>query len=58
MNERYYSEITLKYQTRIKKHWPNLFAFLEFYDIPCDNNMAGRGLRQIAVQRRISTFFD
>jgi predicted RecB family nuclease len=58
MNESYNSEITLKYQTRLKKHWPNLFTFLEFDNIPWNNNMAERGLRQIAVQRKISTFFD
>ena len=57
MNESYHSEITLKYQTRLKKHWTNLFTFLEFDNIPWNNNMAERGLRHIAVQRKISTNF-
>jgi len=56
--EDYYSEITLKYQTRLKKHWTNLFTFLESDNIPWNNNMAERGLRHLAVQRKISTFFD
>ena len=57
MNESYHSEITLKYQTRLQKHWTNLFTFLEFDNIPWNNNMAERGLRHIAVQRKISTNF-
>lgn len=54
----YNSEITLKYQTRIKKHWESLFTFIEFDNIPWNNNMAERGLRHLAVQRKISTYFD
>lgn len=58
MNEGYNSEITLKYQTRLKKHWKNLFTFLAFDDIPWNNNMAERGIRHLAVQRKISTHFN
>lgn len=58
MNESYSSEITLKYQTRLKKHWTNLFTFLEMDNIPWNNNMAERGLRHLAIQRKISTYFD
>ncbi|MEO8149770.1 MAG: TM0106 family RecB-like putative nuclease [Bacteroidia bacterium] len=58
LNANYSSEMTLKYQTRIKKHWANLFTFIEFDDIPWNNNMAERGLRHLAIQRKISTFFD
>ena len=58
MREDYNSEITMKYQTRLKKHWKNLFTFLEFDNIPWNNNMAERGLRHLAVQRKISTYFD
>lgn len=58
INECYNSEITLKYQTRLKKHWTNLFTFLEFDHIPWNNNMAERGLRHLAVQRKISTHFN
>ncbi|MDP2336266.1 MAG: TM0106 family RecB-like putative nuclease [Bacteroidota bacterium] len=58
IREDYNSEITLKYQTRLKKHWKHLFTFLEFDNIPWNNNMAERGIRHLAVQRKISTFFD
>ncbi len=58
MNKVYTSEIALKYQTRFKKHWANLFTFLELDNIPWNNNMAERGLRHLAVQRKISTYFD
>ncbi len=57
LNERCNSEIVLKYQTRLKKHWGNLFTFLNFDNIPWNNNMAERGIRHLAVQRKISTFF-
>jgi len=58
MNENYNSEITLKYQKRVEKNWTSLFTFLEFDNIPWNNNMAERGLRHLAVQRKISTCFD
>lgn len=58
LNENYNSEIILKYQTRLKKHWTNLFTFLHFDNIPWNNNMAERGIRHLAVQRKISTYFD
>lgn len=58
INDCYNSEITLKYHTRLKKHWTNLFTFLELDDIPWNNNMAERGLRHLAVQRKISTHFN
>lgn len=57
-NETYTSEITLKYQTRLKKYWTSLFTFMEFDNIPWNNNMAERGLRHLAVQRKISTHFN
>lgn len=57
-NESYTSEITIKYQTRLKKYWTNLFTFVEFDNIPWNNNMAERGLRHLAVQRKISTHFN
>lgn len=58
LNESYKSEIILKYQTRLKKHWTDLFTFLDFDNIPWNNNMAERGIRHLAVQRKISTYFD
>ncbi|MEG2070299.1 MAG: transposase, partial [Bacteroidales bacterium] len=54
----YHSEITLKYQIRLKKNWKNLFTFTEYDNIPWNNNMAERGIRHLAVQRKISTYFD
>ncbi len=58
INKNYNSEITIKYQKRIEKHWDSLFTFTEFDSIPWNNNMAERGLRHLAVQRKISTYFD
>ena len=58
LNENYNSELTQKYQTRLKKQWINLFTFLDFDNIPWNNNMAERGIRHLAVQRKISTYFD
>lgn len=58
LSENYKSEITQKYQTRLKKHWKNLFTFFEYDDFPWNNNMAERGIRHLAVQRKISTYFD
>lgn len=54
----YNSEITIKYQNRLKKYWNALFTFMEFDNIPWNNNMAERGLRHVAVQRKISTHFN
>jgi hypothetical protein len=53
----YQSDIVLNYQKRLIKNHEKLFVFLEYNNIPWNNNMAERGLRQIAVQRKISTFF-
>ncbi len=53
----YQSDIVLNYQKRLIKNHGKLFVFLEYNNIPWNNNMAERGLRQIAVQRKISTFF-
>ncbi|MDA3906886.1 MAG: TM0106 family RecB-like putative nuclease [Bacteroidales bacterium] len=58
LNKSYNSEITLKYQIRLKKHWSNLFTFLNFDNIPWNNNMAERGIRHIAIQRKISMYFS
>lgn len=47
LNVDYSSEITLKYQIRLKKHWKNLFTFLDFDNVPWNNNMAERGIRHL-----------
>lgn len=53
----YKSEIAVKYQNRLIKYWESLFTFTELDNTPWNNNMAERGLRHLAVQRKISTFF-
>jgi predicted RecB family nuclease len=53
----YKSEITIKYQNRLKKYWKSLFTFIGIDNIPWNNNMAERGLRHLAVQRNISKYF-
>ncbi len=43
---------------RFKRYRHSLFTFLEHDGIPWNNNMAERGIRHLAVQRKISgTFF-
>jgi len=55
----YKSELTKKYQKRFQRNKDSLFTFLERDDIPWNNNMAERAIRQLAVQRKISmSFFE
>ena len=56
-NSQYKSEITKKYQNRFLKFRNRLFVFLDSDNIPWNNNMAERGLRHIAIQRKISSHF-
>jgi len=51
------SETAAKYQKRLSKYKDGLFLFLEYDDVPWNNNMAERALRHIAVQRKISGSF-
>ena len=53
----YKSELTKKYQKRFQRNKDSLFTFLEQDNIPWNNNMAERAIRQLAVQRKISTNF-
>lgn len=54
----YTSELAVKYQKRFQRYRDSLFTFLEQDNIPWNNNMAERAIRQLAVQRKISgTFF-
>lgn len=53
----YKSELTIKYQKRLKRYQNSLFTFLSFDGIPWNNNMAERSIRHLAVQRKISTHF-
>ena len=57
-NSQYKSEITQKYQSRFLKNRNKLFVFLHYDNIPWNNNMAERGLRHIAIQRKISMYFS
>jgi len=52
------SEVTVTYQKRFQRYRESLFVFLDHDNIPWNNNMAERAIREIAVQRKISgTFF-
>jgi transposase len=55
----YRSEVTQKYQKRFESYRGSLFTFLSLDRIPWNNNTAERGIRHLAVQRKISgTFFE
>jgi predicted RecB family nuclease len=53
----YTSEPVRTYQKRFDRYRGSLFTFLTQDGIPWENNMAERALRQLAVQRKISTTF-
>jgi len=53
----YSFEVTTRYQKRFQRYKDSLFTFMEEDDIPWDNNMAERAIRQLAVQRKISGSF-
>jgi predicted RecB family nuclease len=55
----YKSEVTQKYQTRFERYRDSLFTFLSLDGIPWNNNTAERGIRHLAIQRKISgAFFE
>ena len=55
----YKSEVTQKYQKRFERYRDSLFTFLSLDGIPWNNNTAERGIRHLAVQRKISgAFFE
>jgi predicted RecB family nuclease len=55
----YTSEVTQKYQKRFERYRDSLFTFLFLDGIPWNNNTAERGIRHLAVQRKISgTFYN
>jgi hypothetical protein len=56
-NSDYQSESVIKFQKRFKRYRDNLFRFLCEDGIPWNNNTAERGIRHIAVQRKISGSF-
>ncbi len=53
----YTFEVTIKYQKRFQRYKDSLFVFMKGDDIPWNNNMAERAIRQLAVQRKISGSF-
>ena len=53
----YTSEAAIKYQKRFIRYRESLFTFLTQDNIPWENNMAERAIRQLAVQRKISGSF-
>jgi predicted RecB family nuclease len=55
----YKFEVTRKYQKRFERYRDSLFTFLTQDGIPWNNNTAERGIRHLAVQRKISgSFFE
>ena len=55
----YKSEVTLKYQKRFERYRDSLFTFVSLDGIPWNNNTAERGIRHLAIQRKISgAFFE
>ena len=55
----YKSEVTQKYQKRFERYRDSLFTFLSLDGIPWNNNTAERGIRHLAIQRKISgAFFE
>jgi predicted RecB family nuclease len=53
----YRSELVRTYQKRFQRYRQSLFTFLEYDGIPWNNNMAERGIRHLAIQRKISGSF-
>src|SRR5262249_10255743 len=53
----YDSEAAETYRKRFERYRGSLFTFLSEDGIPWENNMAERGIRQLAVQRKISGSF-
>ena len=48
-----------KYQRRFARYRDSLFTFLSLDGIPWNNNTAERGIRHLAIQRKISgAFFE
>ena len=50
----YALDVTKKYQKRLARYRESLFRFLDEDGIPWNNNTAERGIRHLAVQRKIS----
>ena len=53
----YTLDVTKKYQKRFARYRESLFRFLDEDGIPWNNNTAERGIRHLAVQRKISGTF-
>ena len=46
------SELSIKYSKRLKKHWEELWTFLNYDGIPWNNNNAEAALKAFALYRR------
>ena len=46
------SELAIKYQKRLKKHWPELWTFLSHDHVPWNNNNAEAAIKAFAQYRR------
>jgi transposase-like protein len=53
----YESDVTRTYQKRFERYRESLFLFLEHDNIPWNNNMAERAIRELAVQRKVAGSF-
>lgn len=51
-NQQYKHPIKEKQTVSMQKHWDGLTLFVNFYEIPMDNNLAERGLRGPVVGRK------
>ena len=52
INKEYDSELAIKYQKRFKKYKDKLFAFLDYDNIPWNNNNAEHAIKAFAAYRR------
>jgi len=57
-NRIYESEVTQTYKKRFERYRESLFVFLDQDNIPWNNNMAERAIRELAVQRKIAMWFS
>ena len=48
----HHSELSVKYNKRFKKHWEELWIFLEYDDVPWNNNNAEAAIKAFAQYRR------
>ncbi len=52
LEKEYKGELSVKYTKRLKKHWPELWTFIEHDDVPWNNNNAEVAIKAFAQHRR------